>query len=444
MDHFDIIVIGAGVAGQTVASELAEAGKSVAVTDAREYGGTCSLRGCEPKKVLFTAAEVVERAARQQGSGLAGSLRLEWGPLIEFKRSFTAPVPERIQAWLAEGGVETLHGPARFVSADAVEIDGTRYTADRFVVATGAVPRPLGIPGEEHVLDSEGFMQADRLGSHVVFIGGGYVSFEFAHVAAAAGSRVTILHRGPRVLEQFDADLADMLMRGYRDVGIDVVTGAAVSEVRNEDGAVTVVCDGGPRLSADTVVHGAGRVPAIADLGLEDATITFGPRGIEVDRRMRSVSNPRVYAVGDAAALGEPLTPVATAQARVVVADVLEPGSLEFSPRATPSVVFSDPVLASVGLTERQARERGVDVEVKLTDTTGWASSRRIGARVSGAKTLVDRRSGRIVGAHLLGHTAGEVINVFALAIGSGQTADDLKRAIWAYPTGASEIPYLL
>jgi len=443
MKRFDVIVIGTGVAGQTAASELAAAGRSVAITDSREYGGTCSLRGCEPKKVLFTAAEVVERARDQKDHGLEGALRLDWSSLLAFKRSFTEPVPGRIEEWLAGAGVTLLHGPARFDGPDVLDIGGVRYSADRIVVATGAMPRPLRIPGEEHVLDSEDFLAAGHVGPRVVFVGGGYVSFEFAHIAAAAGAKVTILHRGPRVLEAFDPDLADMVVSGYRSAGIDVFTNATVTEVRDDDGMFTVVCEEGLEVSAETVVHGAGRVPAISGLGLEAAGIEHGRRGIEVDGRMCSVGNERVYAVGDASATGAPLTPVATAQARVAVTDILEPGSAEFAPPVTPSVVFSDPILASVGMTVEQAEAQGIEVEAKLTDTSGWAAARRIGQRVSGAKTIVERGSGRVVGVHLLGHTAGEIINVFAVAMACGQTASDLKRAIWAYPTGASEIPHL-
>lgn len=443
MERFDVIVIGTGSAGQTAASELASAGRSVAITDSREYGGTCALRGCEPKKTLYVATEVVERSRNQAGKGVEGELRIDWPSLMAFKRSFTEPVPERIEEWLSGSGVTLLHGRARFDGADVLEIGGVPYSADRIIVATGAIPRPLDIPGEEHVVDSEEFMAAERIGRRVVFVGGGYVSFEFAHIAASAGAQVTILHRGSRVLEAFDPDLAGMLASAYRDAGIDVVTDAAVTEVRSDGDALTVICEHGLRVPADTVVHGAGRVPAVSELGLDTAGVAYGARGIEVDSRMRSVSNGRVYAVGDASSAGAPLTPVAIAQARVAAADILEPGSAEFAPPVTPSVVFSDPVLASVGMTVGQAEEQGIEVDVRLTDTSDWAASRRLGLRVSGAKTLVERRSGKVVGAHLLGHAAGDVINVFAAALACGQTVADLKRAIWAYPTGASEIPYL-
>jgi glutathione reductase (NADPH) len=246
------------------------------------------------------------------------------------------------------------------------------------------------------------------------------------------------------VLEVFDADLADMLVEKYRASGIDVLTGAPVTEVRQADGTLEVVCGDGHVVACDMAVHGAGRVPALEGLDLEAAGVPFGRGGIDVDTSMRSTGNSRVFAAGDAAALGLPLTPVAIVQARVALANILDSGSASFAPAATPSVVFSDPVLAAVVLTEEQAAGEGLDVEAKLSDTSSWASSRRIGQRVSGAKTIVERGTGRIVGAHLLGHGAGEVINVFAAAIAGGLSAADLKGAIWAYPTAASEIAYLL
>lgn len=443
MEHYDVIVIGTGVAGQTAAGELSMAGRKVAVVDKREFGGTCALRGCEPKKVLYAAAEVVERSNGQAESGVSGTISVDWPSLIAFKRTFTDPMSPMIKKMLVDGGATALHGNARFVSLDTIEVDGTQYSADHFVLATGALPIPLNIAGEEFVLDNEQFMAAETLGSRVVFIGGGYISFEFAHIAAAAGAKCTILHRSAQVLKEFDADLTDMLVRGYRDAGIDVRTDALVTAVRKTEAGLEVVLGDGTAVACDVVVHGAGRAPDLAGLDLEAGEIAYGRRGIEVDEAMRSTSNPRVFAAGDVSAAGAPLTPVGIAQARVALANILEPGSATFAPKAVPSVAFSDPPLSSVGITEAQAKAQGLDVDVKLTDTSMWASSRRTGVRVSGAKTIIERGTGKIVGAHLLGHNADEVINVFATAMMAGFTASELKSAIWAYPTGGSEVVYM-
>lgn len=444
MVRFDVIVIGTGVSGQTAAEELASAGRSVAAVDKREFGGTCALRGCEPKKVLWAAAEAVERADQQVGTGPTGTMTLDWPSLIAFKRLFTDPASARIEKVLTASGVTAIHGIARFVDEQTIDVDGTRYGAEHFLVATGALPMPLGIPGEEHVIDHEAFMAAETLGERIVFIGGGLISFEFAHIAATAGAHVTIVHRGPRVLKGFDPDLAEMLATGYREAGIGVRTSAPVAEVRRLGGGLEVELGDGTAIDCDTVVHGAGRIPDLAGLDLEAGGIAATQHGITVDSEMRSVSNPRVFAAGDAASLGPALTPVGIRQARVARANILEPGSAQFAPRAIPSAVFSNPPLTSIGISEAEAKARGLDVEVKLIDRTGWVSSRRTGTRVSGSKTIVERGSEQILGAHLLGHGADEVINVFAAAMAGGLTARDLRSSIWAYPTDSSEIVYLL
>lgn len=441
---FDVIVIGTGVAGQTAAEELAAAGKRVAVVERREVGGTCALRGCEPKKVLFTAAEVVERAAAQAGHGPSGTLRNDWRALMAFKRSFTDPASGNIEEAIRGSGAEILRGSAAFVNPETLSVGGTSYTAQAFVIATGSRPMPLGMAGEDLVSTSEDFLAAETLGDRIVFLGGGYISFELAHIAASAGAQVTILQRGPRVLAGFDPDLADLLARGYLEEGIDVRVDAPVGSVERDGDALAVVLGDGSRIPCDRVVHGAGRVPDLDDLNLDAGSVRHGRRGVEVDRRQRSVSNPRVWAAGDAADSGLPLTPVGIAQARVIVRNLTGDEGAVFDPKVTPSAVFSHPPLASVGLRLDEAREQGLDVKGELIDTSSWASSRRVGVRVSGARVVVENGTGRIVGAHLLGHHADEVINVFAAAMVGNLTARDLKSMLWAYPTSGSEIVYLV
>ena len=460
MAHFDLIVVGTGVAGRTAAEQSAAAGLATALVDCREFGGTCALRGCEPKKVLSAAAELPLRVLGQTGHGLTGGARLDWRELVAFKRTFTDSLPEAFEAEFAGLGVATLHGIAHFTSTWAMEIAGERHTAEAFLLATGALPMPLGIEGEELLVDSERFMELERLPERVAFIGGGFVSFELSGIAAAAGARAVIVHRSATPLKEFDPDLVALLVAQYAEQGIEVRLDSpvvAVRHVRGGAGASTAAGTGagpsrvflvdladGSGIEADIVVHGAGRIPDLAALKLAAAGVAFGPHGIEVDSGMRSVSNPRVWAAGDAAALGPPLTPVGVAQARVAVRNIVALGSATFEPSAIPSAAFSQPPIASVGLSERQANERGLDVEVKLTDTSDWVSSQRVGLKRAGAKTIVDRRTGRILGAHIVGHNAEEVINLFALAIAQRATAEDLRSLLWAYPTSSSEIVYLL
>jgi glutathione reductase (NADPH) len=440
---FDLIIIGTGVAGRTAVEEAAAAGLRTAIVDRREFGGTCALRGCEPKKTLFAGAEAVERASAQAGRGVSGVVKLDWPALVAFKRELIGPAPAAFEAQFSSLGVTAMHGTVRFISPDALEVDGTRYTFGNVLIAAGARPATLGFPGEELVTDSEQFMDADALPESVVFIGGGYISIEFAHMAAATGARVTVLHRGPRVLEGFEPELAEMLVKGYRGRGIDVRTSAPVAAIRRAHGALEVVLGDGSTVTAGMVVHGAGRVPDVEALDLAAAHVAVGRRGVVVDSSMRSISNSRVHAAGDSAACSLPLTPVGVAQARVAVRDILASGSAVFEPAYVPSVVFADPPLASVGLTEAAAHERGLDVDVKLTDMSGWVSTRRVGLTVAGAKTIVDHGSGRILGAHLLRHDADEAINVVAAAMAGGLKAADVRDGIWAYPTAGSELGYL-
>ncbi len=440
----EVIVVGTGVAGQTAAHDISLSGKRTAIVDRREFGGTCGLRGCEPKKVLFTGAEAVERVRAQAGHGPSGDVRLDWRALVDFKRTFTDPVTPSIEEWLSATGVELIRGEASFDGPRELVVDGRRYEPESVVLATGAVSRPLGIPGEDLVSDAEAFMAMDEMSGRVVFVGGGYISFEFAHMAAAAGAEVSILHRSERMLAGFDPELVSALAASYRERGIDVRTNAPVVAVERAGEALRVRCGDGFEIDADLVVHGAGRVPDLAALKLDAAGIEAGPHGVVVDEGMRSVSHPHVYAVGDAASRGPQLTPVAIAAAHVAARNVVEPGCAVFEPPVVPSVAFAYPPLAAVGLGEEEARGRAIDIMVKRSDASGWASERRVGSPVAGAVVLSDAGTRRILGAHLLGHHAEEVVNVFAVAIAAGLTTDDLGGAIWAYPTLGSEIVYLV
>jgi glutathione reductase (NADPH) len=316
------------------------------------------------------------------------------------------------------------------------------------VIATGARPATLGIPGEEHLRTSDQFLELESLPSRILFIGGGYISFEFAHVAARAGAKTQIIHRGARPLEGFDPDLVDRLVQATRDLGVDVRLSAAVAAIEKEPKHLVVharVEGAEQTFESDMVVHGAGRVPEIDDLDLEKAGVRAGRKGVAVNEYLQSVSNPMVYAAGDAAASGGlPLTPVAGLEGRVVAANLLNGNHDKPDYRGVPTVVFTIPPLASVGLQEEAARAAGLKFRVNHKDTTGWYSSRRVNMRYSAFKVLVEEDRDRILGAHLLGIHAEEVINLFAVAIRSGLRADDLKDMPYAYPSSSSDVAYMV
>jgi glutathione reductase (NADPH) len=448
MDHrYDLVVVGTGVTS-AVASRCREAGWTVAVVDSRPFGGTCALRGCVPKKTLVSAAEAVHATRDMADQGVpAGTLTIDWGPLMRFKRSLVDPTPERTEQTWAKMGVEQFHGRARFVGPSSLAVGDERLIGRRVLIAAGSMPAPLGFPGAERLTTSEEFLNLDRLPPRIVFVGGGYIAFEFAHLAARAGVHATILHRGPRPLEGFDPDLVDLLVTRTRDVGIRVELD---TEVRGIEalGAGLVVRGAqrgeDRRFEADMAVHSAGRVPELDDLDLPAAGVERETRGITVNEFLQSVSNPLVYAGGDAAASGPPLTPKADHDVAVLATNLLEGNRQTPNYDGIASAVFSLPPLASAGLTEAAARAAGRQFRTNWQDTSAWFNTRRVGETVSGYKVLIEEQTDRIIGAHLLGPHADETINVFAVAIRLGIPARDLKQTLFSYPTQSSDIRFML
>src|SRR5215831_11117182 len=312
----DVIVLGTGSAAQNVAYTCRRAGWSVAVVDSRPFGGTCQLRGCDPKKVLVGVADLVDWSHRMQGKGvLAPGLSLSWPDLIRFKRTFTDPVPEQNDQSFAEAGIITRHGRAHFVDRMSVQVGEETLVGRHLVIATGACHADLGITGEELLTTSTQFLDLDSLPRRIVFVGGGYIAFEFAHIAARAGAQVQVLHRGSRPLEKFDPDLVALLVQASRELGIEVHVNRAITAIeRQGDHLLVHSCTGAQEhtVEADVVVHAAGRVPEIDDLDLEVAGVAREKEGVLVNEYLQSVTNEAVYAAGDAVASGGfPLTPVA-------------------------------------------------------------------------------------------------------------------------------------
>jgi len=445
--QYDLVIVGTGVTS-AVASRCREAGWSVAVVDRRPFGGTCALRGCVPKKILVGAAEAVQGARDLTGKGVpGGALAIDWPELVRFKRSLVDPTTERTeQAW-ARMGVAQFHERARFVGPTTLTVGNDQLTGRRILIAAGAMPAPLGFPGAERLTTSEQFLSLDRLPPRVLFVGGGYVSFEFAHVAARGGAQVTILHRGARPLDGFDPDLVDLLVRRTRELGIRVEVDLDVRGVEAIGDRLLVrgVQRGNERsFEADLAVHGAGRVPEIDDLDLEAGGVKHDRRGVSVNQFLQSVSNPAVYAGGDAAASGPPLTPKADHDVGVLVTNLLEGNRRTPNYDGIASAVFTIPPLAAAGLTEGAARAAGRRFRTNHQDTSGWFHTRRVGETTSGFKVLIEEGTNHILGAHLLGPRAEEVINLFAVAIRLRVPAPELQQVLFAYPTSGSDVRFML
>src|SRR6266849_2980917 len=299
---FDVVVIGTGSAASAVATRCRKAGWNVAIVDSRPFGGTCAIRGCDPKKVLVGAAEVIDWNRRMEGTGITdpNKLKIHWPDLMHFKRSFTEPVPKEREEQFSKAGIVTFHGRAMFIGEKTVIVDDTHTLSGKHIlIATGAQPMKLNIPGEDNICKSDQFLELNELPSNIVFVGGGYISFEFAHIAARAGAMVTILHRGNRPLNNFDPYLVDMLLQRTRELGIDVrlqTKVEAISKVNNNNNIRFVVHASNTndsetyKIDGDMVVHGAGRVPEIDDLDLGAAGLEReNKKGVKVNEYLQTV-----------------------------------------------------------------------------------------------------------------------------------------------------------
>jgi glutathione reductase (NADPH) len=486
---FDLIVIGTGTAASTTASECSSVGWRVAIIDSLPFGGTCALRGCDPKKVLVEAAKVIDSNQRHEGKGIIGSqgVGIKWSDLIWFKRTFTDQFPQYREDSYIKAGIVPFHGRARFIGPTTVKVkvednadnDNAVLNGNHILIATGSKPMNLDIPGSDNIITSDQFLDfGGNLPDRIVFVGGGYISFEFAHIAARAGAKITILHRGNLPLEHFDPDLVNKLLQRSRDIGIDVKLRATVKSIdRISSPALSsgkTVNDGGikklvvhyssssarasnenntsrdqipSQVEDDMVVHGAGRVPNIDGLDLlNSGGVQSTHKGITVNEYLQSVSNPAVYAAGDVAAnMGLPLTPVASYDGAVVANNLIKGNTIKANYNGLPSVVFTIPPLVSVGMQEKEAKDQGIRFKVKYEDTSGWASSKRVGESCAAFKTLIDEETNKILGAHILGPHAEEVVNIFSIAIRLGLTKKDINDPIlYTYPTNSSDILYML
>ncbi|MFO8048083.1 MAG: NAD(P)/FAD-dependent oxidoreductase [Desulfosudaceae bacterium] len=452
MTTFDVVVIGAGTGGQTAAHDLAAEGWSVAVVEeSRRPGGVCALAGCQAKKYFYEVAEIMARSRHLAGKGIQRPPLADWGEIENHKRRFTSQVPESTVKYLKAAGITFFQEPAAFVDDATLRVGDRTIQARYYVVATGARPMDLPFEGREHLLTSDNFLDLGRLPERLVFVGGGFISFEFAHFAARLGgpeTTVTILEAADRPLGPFDAEMVEYLSAASAEDGITIRSGIRIEAIARTSSGYEIRLASGETMAADLIVHGAGRVPRLDGLNPAAAGIDSTTRGIAVDAYMRT-SNPRVFAVGDCAATIQ-LARVADAEAHVAAAAITaelkstaSSGQMDYS--ATPFLLFTYPQYGMIGQTETALAEAGHTFYTSRGNRLGYPTYRRVGLRHAAFKIMVDSDN-RLLGAHILSDNAAGLINTFHLAMENDIRADTLYRQhiMSPYPSRESDLIYML
>ena len=445
--RYDFVAIGGGNAGLTAAAAVAAAGRRVALVDRGPVGGLCSLAGCNPKKVLVRTSEALDEIRHAAELGIeTGEPRVDWSRVIDRKERFTNPVTTATERSLAAQRIDLLRGAPRCTGRHELSVGDLEVEAAATLVASGSTPRPLDFPGADLVETTDAILNLRRVPRDLVVVGAGVVAFEFGQVFARLGARVTLLAPRGRALAGHDPDLVEALVRFTEGLGASLRFHSPVRAVRRRADRLAVEFEAEGKVStldADFVLNAAGRTPSIGDLALARAGVEVDPRGVVVDDFLRSPTNRDVFAAGDAHGRLQ-LSPVASYEGRIVARNLLEGDVERVDYAAIPKILWTVPPLASVGLTEPEARQRGLEFSPVTSEMAAWKVWAIHGDPVARAKVLIESGTGRILGAHLYGHAAGEPIHVFALAIRFGTGADDLRRTVWGYPTFGSTLPYTL
>jgi glutathione reductase (NADPH) len=374
-EQFDVVILGGGNAGIGVTGPVRRAGMSVAMIEARDLGGTCPNRGCTPKKILVAAGHAlheIERAGIHKIS--VGKPKLDWAALIDREKEMIRDIPGNLARAMERRQVEVIRGQAAFAGPDTIRVGDRMLKARYIVIATGSKPRPLPIPGAEHMITSDEMLSERELPGSVIFIGGGVISLEFSHVYARAGAGVTILEALPQLLPAMDTEAVAHLAAESERIGIRVKTAVTVKRIEPANGRLRVIFmhEGAEHAAeADRIVNGAGRIANVDTLDLASGNVEHANGRVSVDRHLRSVSNPQVYVCGDALPISPQLSPLATYEGELVGRNIVEGPKHSPDYEGMATSVYTVPALAAVGLTEAVAREKGFDVEVHINDMLG-------------------------------------------------------------------------
>ena len=440
MSEYDFLVIGAGSGGVRAARMAAAKGLRVALVEESKLGGTCVNVGCIPKKLFVYASHFQEDFEDSRGFGWSPSPPpFDWQTLLHNKNEEISRLNGIYRKLLANAGVEIIAGRARFIDPATIRVGDRDYGASTFLVATGGVPdRPL-IPGGELAIVSDQAFFLEELPKRVAIIGGGYIALEFAGIFHGLGIETHILYRGELILRGFDHDLRSGLSSRLRDRGIDLRCECRVAAIEQRGESQSLQLEDGSEIEVDLALAAIGRSPNTGDLGLEEAGIEVDQEGsVTVDEYSRT-SQPSIYAVGDCTNRMN-LTPVAIAEAMAMVETAFGDRPTKMSYRNVPSAVFSQPPLATVGLTEEEARTKFADIEIYRSEFRPLKGTLSKRPETTLVKLVVDKVTDRVLGVHMLGPDAAEIIQGMAVAVVCGATKAHFDATVGIHPTTAEEL----
>ncbi len=437
---YDLFVIGAGSGGVRASRMAASFGARVAVAEDRYMGGTCVNVGCVPKKLYVYASQFSNAFKDAQGFGWTNSpASFNWPTLRDNKVKEISRLNGVYETMLGGAGVEVINGRARFVNAHTVEVDGKSYTAQRILLATGTWPFIPDIPGREHAITSNEIFDLEDFPKRLLVVGGGYIAVEFAGVFNGLGADTTQLYRGPLFLRGFDQDIREFAAKEIAKAGVKLRFDSNISTIEKlADGSLLATLEDGATLAADAILYATGRNPHLQDLGFENVNIELNDNGtVKVDANYQT-SEPGIYALGDITG-GMELTPVALAEGMALAKTIFnnQPTTVDYD--TIPTAVFCQPNIGTCGLTEQQAKEKYTDITIFESEFR--AMKHTIGGRQERTymKLVVDTASDKVVGIHMMGDDAGEIIQGMAIAMKAGATKALFDSTIGIHPTAAEE-----
>ena len=437
---YDLFVIGAGSGGVRTARVAASKGKRVAIAEASDLGGTCVNVGCVPKKLFVYASQFPElfEASKGYGWNSVDSANFDWNTLRDNKTAEISRLNGIYQKLLNDSGATIIQGRAKIQGPQRVSINGVEYTAETILIATGGWPYIPDITGKELAITSNEIFSLDKLPKTATIVGGGYIAVEFAGILNGLGVETQLIYRGNQLLKTFDSDCSQKVTEGMVDKGVEVRLESNVSSISKQNQRLAVSLDNGEIITTDMVLYATGRKANIEGLGLENTAVRLTKsKAIKVDRNY-CTDEPSIYAIGDVVG-GIQLTPVAIKEAMALISHLYSKNSTKLDYNNIPTAVFSQPELATVGLTEDQAREKYQEIAVyrsgfkPMFETLGQGNDRIF------MKMIVDKASDRVLGCHMVGHNAAEIIQGIAIALKAGAKKSHFDLTIGIHPTAAEE-----